>query len=137
MLCGQFGSPIKCVQLIKEVWNMQLNGGKNDSWQNGFKALQRLYFPLGKHAFFRPTLYKQTIFTVYRSTFSTNNLSWLHVLCFLETQFCTSKSGNMANMRFVCSAHKSERTFTAGSNKFTARLSLRQTVTIKLQLQLT
>lgn len=40
--------------------------------------------------FLRHTLYEQTIFTVYRFTFSTNNFLWLCALCFLKER-TTSK----------------------------------------------
>lgn len=56
------------------------------------KHYRVFYFPLGKHASFRPTLYKKTIFKVNRFTFSTNNLLWINVRYFPETQFSKSTS---------------------------------------------
>lgn len=59
-------------------------------------------FLLANMHLFRPTLYKQTNFTVYRSTFSTNKLLWLCVQRFLETQIYKSERGQQETEHAVC-----------------------------------
>lgn len=77
---------------IKEVWNVQLIGGKNDCWKMASKHYRVFILLLANMPSLRPSLQKQTMLTVYRFTFSKNNLLWLCVRPFLETQFCRSKS---------------------------------------------
>ena len=109
-----------------------LMGEKMTPGEMASRALQRFYFPLGKYASVRPTPYTQTILTVYRFTFSTNNFWLLCVQRFLETLLCRFKSGGgqpATEHQFVWS----ERTFTAGPNKLTALLPLKGTVQPKIK----
>lgn len=98
---------------IKEVWNVQLIGGKNDCWKMASKHYRVFIHLLANMPSLRPSLQKQTMLTVYRFTFSKNNLLWLCVRPFLETQFCRSKSVGLEdsrqkklNVQSVCSTHK-------------------------------